>query len=104
MSTDREQETNVGRRGIVVHEVEEVYIYIPAEISAAGFELQIGGVVRVEDRVSCILTFDLGRIVQYATMVQSVNHQQLLLIGTRLSHAFFLFKIPVSTSRPLHCN
>ena len=72
MSTDREQETNVGRRGIVVHEVEEVYIYIPAEISAAGFELQIGGVVRVEDRVSCILTFDLERIVQYATMLQSV--------------------------------
>lgn len=52
MSKEREQETNEGRRGIVVHEVEEVYIYIPAEISAAGFELQIGGVVRVEDRVS----------------------------------------------------
>lgn len=65
MSKEREQETNEGRRGIVVHEVEEVYIYIPAEISAAGFELQIGGVVRVEDRVS-ILTFDLGRI---ATML-----------------------------------
>ena len=68
MSKEREQEINVGRRGIVVHEVEEVYIYIPAEISAAGFELQIGGVVRVEDRVSCILTFDLGRLVNYATV------------------------------------
>ena len=53
MSKDREQDSDGGRRGIVVHEVEEVYIYIPAEISAAGFELKIAGVVRVEDKVSC---------------------------------------------------
>ena len=53
MSKEREQDIDGGRRGIVVHEVEEVYIYIPAEISAAGFELKIAGVVRVEDKVSC---------------------------------------------------
>ena len=53
MSKEREQDSDGGRRGVVVHEVEEVYIYIPAEISAAGFELKIAGVVRVEDKVSC---------------------------------------------------
>lgn len=43
-----------GRRGVVVHEVEEVFIYIPAEISAAGVELKIGGIVRIEKKVSTV--------------------------------------------------
>ena len=47
-----EVETSTGNKGIVVHEVGEVYIYIPAELSAAGFELKIAGSVRVIDKVS----------------------------------------------------
>ena len=79
MSKEREQDSDGGRRGIVVHEVEEVYIYIPAEISAAGFELKIAGVVRVEDKVSC--TPDLWPwtymiICNYATVTLHVNCQQ----------------------------
>ena len=46
-----EVETSMGGRGIVVHEVNEVYIYIPAELSAAGFEIKIGGAVRITDKV-----------------------------------------------------
>ena len=38
--------------GIVVYEVNEVYLYIPAELCAAGFELKIAGVVRIVDKVS----------------------------------------------------
>lgn len=35
--------------GVMVHMVNEVYIYIPAELSAAGFELQIPGSVKIKD-------------------------------------------------------
>ncbi len=45
-------ETSAGGRGIVVYEVNEVYVYIPAELSAAGFELKIAGCVRITDKVS----------------------------------------------------
>ena len=45
-----EVETSLGR-GIVVYEVGEVFIYIPAELSAAGFELKITGRVRITDQV-----------------------------------------------------
>ncbi len=44
-------ETSGGGRGIVVYEVKEVYIYIPAELSAAGFELKIAGCVSITDKV-----------------------------------------------------
>ena len=37
-----EVETSSGKTGVVVYEVHEVYVYIPAELSAAGFELKIG--------------------------------------------------------------
>ncbi len=46
-----EIETSGGQPGVVVYEVHEVYIYIPAELSAAGFELKICGVVRITDKV-----------------------------------------------------
>lgn len=39
---------------IVVHAVDEVYIYIPAELSAAGFEIKIAGSVRIVDKVSLL--------------------------------------------------
>ncbi len=42
----------VGDQGILVHEVSEVYIYIPEECSAAGFELKIAGSVKIADKVS----------------------------------------------------
>lgn len=48
-----EVETSNGDRGVVVYEVGEVYVYIPAEQSAAGFELKISGTVRITDKV-CI--------------------------------------------------
>ena len=35
------------RSGTAVHEVGEVYVYIPPEISAAGVELKIPGSVRI---------------------------------------------------------
>lgn len=40
-----------GDKKIVVYSVNEVYIYIPAELSAAGFELKIAGSVQVTDKV-----------------------------------------------------
>ena len=48
---------NAGRKGVagtkeggvLVHEVNEVYIYIPTELSAAGFELKIAGSVKIKD-------------------------------------------------------
>ena len=38
--------------GSLVYEVNEVYVYIPAELSAAGFELKIAGSVRIIDKVN----------------------------------------------------
>jgi hypothetical protein len=35
--------------GVLVYVVNEVYIYIPTELSAAGFELKIAGSVKVKD-------------------------------------------------------
>ena len=37
---------------VLVHSVDEVYIYIPAELSAAGYELKIRGSVKIVDKVS----------------------------------------------------
>ena len=39
--------------GSTVHEVAEVYVYIPPELSAAGVELKLAGSVRVINKV-CI--------------------------------------------------
>ena len=36
---------------VTVYVVSEVYIYIPAELSAAGFELKIAGSVKITDHV-----------------------------------------------------
>lgn len=47
-----EVETSTGRKAIVVYRVHEVYVHIPPELSAAGFELKIGGTVVVTDQVS----------------------------------------------------
>lgn len=41
-------------RGIIVYVVNEVYLYIPAEVSAAGFELKIAGSIRITDKVGWI--------------------------------------------------
>lgn len=35
--------------GVLVYTVNEVYIYIPTELSAAGFELKIAGSVTIKD-------------------------------------------------------
>lgn len=58
-----EIETSSGGRGVVVYEVHEVYVYIPPELSAAGFELKIGGVIRITDRVCacvCVCVWRVG--------------------------------------------
>lgn len=39
------------RKKITVHVVNEVYIYIPAELSAAGFEIKIAGSLNITDEV-----------------------------------------------------
>ena len=46
-----EVETSTGRKAIVVYRVHEVYVHIPPELSAAGFELKIGGTVVITDQV-----------------------------------------------------
>ena len=51
-SVYREVETSGGRRAMAIFEVGEVYIHIPTELSAAGFELKRAGTVMVTDRVS----------------------------------------------------
>lgn len=40
-----------------LHEVGEVYVYIPPELSAAGVELKIVGAVRVINKVSFVLLY-----------------------------------------------
>ena len=37
--------------GVLVYEVKQVYIYIPSELSATGFELKIAGLVRIVRKV-----------------------------------------------------
>lgn len=45
--------------GVLVYEVKQVYIYIPSELSATGFELKIAGLVRiVKKKDENILTWD----------------------------------------------
>lgn len=46
-----EVETSTGRKAIVVYRVHEVYVHIPPELSAAGFELKIAGTVIITDQV-----------------------------------------------------
>ena len=46
------QDSATKDKEIVVYEVNEVYVYIPAELSAAGFELKIAGSVNITDKVS----------------------------------------------------
>lgn len=53
-SVYREVETSGGRRATAIFEVEDVYLHIPTELSAAGFELKIAGTVMVTDRVSAL--------------------------------------------------
>ena len=48
-----EVETSTGRKAIVVYRVHEVYVHIPPELSAAGFELKICGTVIIIDQVCC---------------------------------------------------
>ena len=48
-----EAETSTGRKAIVVYRVHEVYVHIPPELSAAGFELKICGTVVITDQVCC---------------------------------------------------
>ena len=50
-------------KGIVVYTVNEVYIYIPAEHSAAGFELKIAGSVKITDKV-CIQGYYKLKVVR----------------------------------------
>ena len=50
-----EVETSTGRTAIVVYRVHEVYVHIPPELSAAGFELKIGGTVVITDQVGRIV-------------------------------------------------
>lgn len=54
-----EVETSSGNTGVVVYEVHEVYVYIPAELSAAGVELKIGGTVRIIDKVCNVRSYNL---------------------------------------------
>ena len=49
-----EVETSTGRKAIVVYRVHEVYVHIPPELSAAGFELKIAGTVVITDQVSAV--------------------------------------------------
>ena len=42
-----------------VHEVAEVYVYIPPELSAAGVELKIVGCVRIINKVSSMRVVSL---------------------------------------------
>ena len=46
-----EVETSTGSKAIVVYRVHEVYVHIPPELSAAGFELKICGTVVITDQV-----------------------------------------------------
>ena len=46
-------ETSTGRKAIVVYRVHEVYVHIPPELSAAGFELKICGTIIIIDQVCC---------------------------------------------------
>lgn len=39
----------------VIHEVKNVFVYIPAELSATGFELKINGIVRIVKKVLLVL-------------------------------------------------
>ena len=72
-----EIETSGGKPGVVVYEVYEVYVYIPAELSAAGFELKIGGVVRITDKVQhdgCGYSMEIsGRIVSIQWLLKFVK-------------------------------
>ena len=41
--------------GVLVYEVKQVYIYIPSELSATGFELKIAGLVRIVKKVGGVI-------------------------------------------------
>lgn len=58
-----EVETSTGKPGTVVYEVHEVYVCIPAELSAAGFEIKIMGMIRITERVSIMLTLIKGQTI-----------------------------------------
>ena len=46
-----EVETSMVRKAIMVYRVHEVYVHIPPELCAAGFELKIVGTVVITDQV-----------------------------------------------------
>lgn len=50
-SSNSPRESEIVSTGTVVHEVKSVYVYIPAELSATGFELKINGTVRIVRKV-----------------------------------------------------
>lgn len=51
MSTTISQVEATNSQGERIYEVKQVYICIPAELSATGFELKIGGLVRIVRKV-----------------------------------------------------
>lgn len=51
MSTTMSQVEATSSQGERIHEVKQVYIYIPAELSATGFELKIAGSICIIHKV-----------------------------------------------------
>ena len=52
---DSSSSERLGGSESTLHEVGEVYVYIPPELSAAGVELKIVGAVRVINKVNVVL-------------------------------------------------
>ena len=50
-STTSTSDAKTNGASSTIHEVSEVYVYIPPELSAAGVELKIAGSVRVINKV-----------------------------------------------------
>lgn len=61
-------------RGVIVYVVNEVYLYIPAEVSAAGFELKIAGSIRITDKVGWICIKEISKFRK----IISYNHVPIL--------------------------
>ena len=66
-----EVETFTGRKAIVVYRVHEVYVHIPPELSAAGFELKIAGTVVITDQVLHLLS--CGGVFYYGGLLLGFN-------------------------------
>ena len=81
-----EVETSTGRKAIVVYRVHEVYVHIPPELSAAGFELKIGGTVVITDQVGRIV---FGVLYLEITVLPNYGHNYLC--TSILSEAYMLY-------------